>query len=113
MVTAELATALPVLVLLAVVGVLAIRVAQARVICADAAREAARAVARGDPGQASPAARAVAGRAVAVSTSVDSQDLVRVSVTMRLRPLRWVGTLTITDTAVAAKEPGSTARAGP
>src|SRR6266567_850350 len=52
MVTAELATALPVLVLLALVAVMIVGLAQARVRCADAAREAARAIARGDPGAA-------------------------------------------------------------
>ncbi|MGI8665297.1 MAG: Rv3654c family TadE-like protein, partial [Jatrophihabitans sp.] len=69
MVTAETALVLPVLVLLALVGVAAVGVGQARVRCADAAREAARAIARGNPGATDRLARAAAGRPATVVSS--------------------------------------------
>lgn len=105
MVTAELAAALPVLVLLAFVGVAAVGVGQARVRCADAAREAARAIARGDPGAAAGLARAAAGDGAGVlSTRSTSGDTV-VTVRLRLRPVGWLPPVTVTETAVAATEP--------
>ncbi|MGX7681376.1 TadE family type IV pilus minor pilin [Jatrophihabitans sp. DSM 45814] len=104
MVTAELATALPVLVVLALVGVAAVGVGQARVRCADSAREAARAVARGDAASAGALARAAAGRPVTVSTVVVAGDT-SVTVGMQLRPVRWLPPLTVSETAVAATEP--------
>jgi Flp pilus assembly protein TadG len=105
MVTAETAMVLPVLVLLTLVGVAAIGVGQARVRCADAAREAARAIARGDPADAPALARTAAGRPVTLSSSSDGPDTA-VTVRVQLRPARWLGSITITETAVAATEPG-------
>jgi Flp pilus assembly protein TadG len=104
MVTAELATALPVLVLLVFVGVAAIGVGQARVRCADAAREAARAVARGDPGSADALARAAAGRPVEVAKSTNGGETT-VTIRMQLRPVGWISPVTLTETAVVATEP--------
>jgi Flp pilus assembly protein TadG len=104
MVTAELATALPILVLLAFVGVIAIGVCQARVRCADAAREAARVVARGDTASAAGVARAAAGRPVAVVTGADGEETV-VTVHLQVRPVSWLGPMTVTETAVVATEP--------
>ena len=97
---------LPVLVILALVGVAAVSVGQARVRCADAAREAARAVARGDDGSASALARQAAGRPVTVSTRVSGSETA-VTVRLTLHPLRGLSPVTITETAVAATEPGS------
>jgi Flp pilus assembly protein TadG len=107
MVTAELATALPVLVLLAIVGVMAIGVGGARIRCGDAAREAARAVARGDPAAAAALARAAAGRPVAVGSSKTANGDTTVTVRMRLRPVSWLGEITISESAVVATEPGA------
>ncbi len=106
MVTAETAMVLPVLVLLSLVGVAAIGVGQARLRCADAAREAARAIARGDPAAAPALARAAAGRSVTLSSSADGPDTA-VTVRLQVRPAHWLGSITITETAVAATEPGT------
>jgi hypothetical protein len=105
MVTAETAVSLPVLTLLTVAGVLAIGVGQARVRCADAAGEAARAVARGDPAAAAERARAAAGRPVALGVAASASDT-RVSVRLTLRPVSWLPPVSITETAVVATEPG-------
>ncbi len=107
MVTAETAVSLPVLVLLALVAVAAVAVAQARVRCADAAREAARAIARGDPGRAGDRARAAAGRAVTVLSRSGPSDIA-VTVRLALRPVSWLPPVSITETAVVATEPGET-----
>jgi hypothetical protein len=73
--------------------------------CVDAAREAARAAARGEPGVPAGRAAAPAGAAVVVDTSGDT---VRAEVTARVRPLggRLPG-FAVTATAVAAVEPGA------
>ncbi len=120
MVTAELATALPVLVLLAFVAVAAVGVGQARVRCADAAREAARAIARGDPDAAPRLVRAVAGHGASVlntgsgSASKSASEDTTVTVRLRLRPVSWLPPVTITETAVAATEPtGASAQGSP
>jgi Flp pilus assembly protein TadG len=106
MVTAETAMTLPVLVLLGLVGVAAVGVGQARLRCADAAREAARAVARGVPGSAAAQAQAAAGRPVTVlsigSTSADTSVTVR----FQLRPVSWLPPVVISETAVVATEAG-------
>jgi len=104
MVTAELAAAMPVLVVFAFVGVVAVGVVQARVRCADAAWEAARAIARGDARSASGLATKAAGKPVDVS-SVNAPDLTTVTVRMRIRPIRWLAMLTVTESAVVAREP--------
>jgi Flp pilus assembly protein TadG len=104
MVTAETAMVLPVLVLLSLVGVAAIGVAQARVRCADAALLAARAVARGDPTAADALAHAAAGPAVRLATSARGEDTV-VTARLPLRPLHWLGSVTIVETATVATEP--------
>lgn len=117
MVTAELATALPVLVLLAFVAVAAVRVGQARVRCADAAREAARTIARGDPDAAPRLARAAAGHGAIVlnagSGSESASGDTTVTVRLRLRPVSWLPPVTITETAVVATEPTGASAQGP
>ncbi|QMU74679.1 hypothetical protein GXW83_01660 [Streptacidiphilus sp. PB12-B1b] len=77
--TAETAAVLPVLVALVAVLVWGVLAAAAQVRCVDAAREAARAAARGDsPERVAGAARATApeGAAVTVSTRGDSVQVV-------------------------------------
>ena len=105
MVTAETAMTLPVLVLLTLAGVAAVGVEQSRVRCADAAREAARAVARGDPNAASGLARAAADRPVTVSSAASGSDTA-VTVRLQVRPVSWLPPVAITETAVVATEPG-------
>lgn len=105
MVTAELACALPVLLLVALAAVAAVQVAQAKVRCADAAREAARAVARGDADSAVRIAQSAAGRPVTLSRATGT-DLTTVTVRFVVHPLRVAGAVTISETAVAATEPG-------
>ncbi|HEX8092329.1 TadE family type IV pilus minor pilin [Jatrophihabitans sp.] len=105
MVTAETAMSLPVLVLLTLMGVAAVGVGQARVRCADAAGEAARAVARGDPASAAERARAAAGAPVAVRIGSSASDT-KVTVRMVLRPVSWLPMVSITESAVVATEPG-------
>ncbi|HEU5270582.1 MAG TPA: TadE family type IV pilus minor pilin [Jatrophihabitans sp.] len=104
MVTAETAVVLPVLVLLTLAAVAAVTVALAKVRCADAAQLAARAIARGDSGNAVRLAHGAAGSAVRISTSTSVADTV---VTARLpwRPVSWLGTVTIVETATVATEP--------
>lgn len=106
MVTAELATALPVLVVLMATGAAAAGVLQSRVRCADAAREAARAVARGEPARAVELAGRAAGRPVSVVAGA-GPDSTTVTVHMPVRPVPWLGTFTVSESAVVATEPGA------
>jgi Flp pilus assembly protein TadG len=106
MVTAELAACLPVLVLMLAVVLTAESVVAARVRLQDAAREAARASARGDPA----AAHLLAGKAApgaSVEVSSGSDDVVAIA-RLQVHPLgAWLPALTITERAVAAVEPTS------
>jgi Flp pilus assembly protein TadG len=106
MVSAELAAALPVLVLLMLAGLSAVRVVDARVRCLDAAREIARAVARGDtPAAAQGRADAPVSASVTVARSTDE---VRVTVTALVHPLGpGLPAVTVRESAVAATEPSS------
>jgi Flp pilus assembly protein TadG len=102
--TAELAAGLPALVLLLLVGIGAVTAVTTKLQCVDAAREAALAAARGEPGE--PAALRIAPDGAAVSTSVDGET---VRATVRA-PVRLLGgglpQLTVAASAVAAVEPG-------
>ena len=106
MVTAEIAVAIPAVVVLlgGLIAVVAAVAAQLR--CVDAAREGARAAARGDPQSAVVAiARqaAPAGASVTVSTSGDS---VTVTVRASTRPIGGlVGTYTVSSSATGRLEP--------
>lgn len=104
MVTAETAMVLPVLVLFTLVGVAAVGVGQARVRCADAAREAARSIARGDSDSVDRVAREAAGRPVTISSTTIGSDTV-VTVRVELRPVGWLDPITLSETAIAATEP--------
>ena len=106
MVTAELAAALPVLVLLVAVAVSAVAVVGARVRLADAAREAARAAARGD---------LAVGRELAHADAPGAQIGVRSDGTTvtavareEVHPLGgWLPGIALAEQAVAAAEPSS------
>jgi Flp pilus assembly protein TadG len=106
MVTAELAACLPVLVLVLAVAVSAVSVAGVRVRAQDAAREAARAAARGDPGQARQLAqRAAPGVTIDIATS--GTEVVAVA-RITVHPLAsWLPALTVSERAVAAIEPSA------
>jgi hypothetical protein len=109
MVTAETAAVLPVLALVLSLGLWAVAAASAQVRCSDAAREAARAAARGDSeALVQQLARAAAPSGSSVSVVRDGRDVVvRVTSTVR-----WVGrgsvAVSVAATAVAELEPDST-----
>ncbi len=106
MVTAELAACLPVLVLVLGVALTAVSVTAARVRLQDAARETARAAARGD-GAAARALGRDAAPGAQVAVSVGNSDTTAV-VRATLHPLGdWLPAITITERAVAATEPAS------
>jgi Flp pilus assembly protein TadG len=103
--TVELAMSLPALVLLVFASLTAIMAVRTQLECLDAAREAARAAARGESGTAAGARVAPAGASVSVAeTGADVHAVVRV----RLNPLggRLPG-FEISATAVAAMEPST------
>lgn len=85
---------------IALAGVVAV-LAQLR--CTDAAREAARLVARGEHGQAVQVAGVIAPRGAAVTIQV-RDDEIRVEV--RARPAGWLPGLSVRAEAVAVLEPG-------
>lgn len=104
MVTAELAACLPVLVLLLAVALSAVSVASTRVRVQDAAREAARAAARGDS--------AIAGRLAqdsqpgVVVRLHRSGDTVTATASVRQHLLLpFLPAVTVSEHAVAAAEP--------
>ncbi len=104
MVTAELAAALPVLMILLGVALSAVSVAGQRVRAADAAREAARAAARGDTATGSRLAmRAAPGAAVSISRS-GNQVVARVRIAVH--PMgALLPAVHVVEQAVAATEP--------
>jgi hypothetical protein len=102
--TAEIAVALPALVLLLVVGLTAVAAVRTQLECLDAAREAARTAARGDPGEAAGVRVAPAGATVAV---VRHGDTTVATVRAHVRPFGgWNLGIDVGATAVAATEPG-------
>lgn len=103
-VTAELAVGLPALVLLLFVGLTAVSAVITKLQCVDAAREAARAAARGEPGAA--AGRRVAPDRAEVTVTVVGDTIVA-KVTAPVRPLgSRLPPLSVDASAVAATEPG-------
>jgi hypothetical protein len=103
MATAELAACLPVLVLLLAAAIGAITVADARVRALDAAREAARAAARGDPHAAAVAGRAEPGADVHLRTSSD--EVTATAVVRAHLAVPFLPGVTVSETVVAAMEP--------
>ncbi|MGY1751980.1 TadE family type IV pilus minor pilin [Blastococcus sp. SYSU D01042] len=108
MVTAETAVVLPVLVLVLVCAVAAVTVVGAHLRCVDAAREGARAAARGE---ADAVVAELAGRvapAGAVTTVRPAAERVRVTVSAEVSPLGPVPLRTrVQASAVALREPGT------
>ncbi len=104
MATAELAVCLPVLMLVLAAGIGLVAVVSGRVHVQDAAREAARAAARGDTVAATRLAqRAAPGSTVTIGRDGDDTQ-VRVRIT--IRPLGGLlPAVTVTGAAVAAAEP--------
>lgn len=104
MVTAELAACLPVLVLLVAFVISVTTVGSAAVRAQDAAREAARAAARGDGAAAERLARdAAPGAALSIRTSGGEVTAVVELHQHLLVP--WLPAVTVTGRAVAADEP--------
>jgi hypothetical protein len=105
-VTAEMAVAFPVVLLLLLAGLTGVNAVLARLRCVDAAREAARVAARGEPGE--PVGRRVAPEGATISVRVEG-DSVRAVVRAQVRPLvPLLPALTVEGSAVAAVEPGGT-----
>lgn len=107
MVTAETAVVLPVLLLVLVCAVAAVTVVGAQLRCVDAAREGARAAARGET---EAVVGELAGRVAppaAVTTVRAAGDRVRVTVSVEVAPLGPVPLRTrVSAEAVAQREPG-------
>ena len=108
MVTAETAVVLPVLLLVLAAAVAAVVVVGAQPRCVDAAREATRAAARGEP--AAVVAQVAAGAAPegAVSRLHDDGETVRVTVSTTvspLGPLPWH--VEVSATATGMREPAA------
>jgi Flp pilus assembly protein TadG len=113
MVTAETAVVLPVLLLVLAGAVAVVTVVGAQLRCVDAAREGARAAARGEPATTvSHLVDRLAPDGAVTAVTGDAAE-VRVTVTVRLAP---VGPLplavTLSGAAVAVREPGGPGNAG-
>ncbi len=106
MVTAELAVALPALVLVLVVALSAVTTVLDQVRCVDAARATARALARGEASGAAVGEGQRLGPPGAVFAVSSSAGSVEVAVTSRAAPaLRWLGArASPSGHAVAARE---------
>jgi hypothetical protein len=103
--TAELAAALPVVVILLLTGLTGVSAVVTKVRCIDAAREAARSAARGEPGV--PAGQRSAPSGASVTVRVDG-DEVRATVHVVVHPLGpHLPGVVIDESAVAAIEPGA------
>jgi len=109
MATAELAVVLPTLVLIIAAGLAMVSIVLAQVRCVDAAREAARAAARGEPPE---VVRAAAVRAAPTGARVDVGGAgEEVEVTVSAPAGRAGGLLPafhVSSSAVALREPEST-----
>jgi Flp pilus assembly protein TadG len=108
MVTAETAVVLPVLLLVLAAAVAAVTVVGAQLRCVDAAREGARAAARGEPDAAvSRIVGALAPDGAVTRVSGDPEE-VRVTVTVHVAPLGPLPLgIPLSAAAVAVREPGS------
>jgi Flp pilus assembly protein TadG len=104
MATAELAACLPVLVLLLAVALSAVSVGSVRVRAQDAAREAARAAARGDRATALAMARAAAPGAQ-VRISIAGGEVTAVATVRDHLPVPFLPSVTVSERAVATREP--------
>ncbi|HST66113.1 MAG TPA: TadE family type IV pilus minor pilin [Mycobacteriales bacterium] len=108
MATAELAVVLPALVLVVAAALTAVSVLLAQLRCVDAAREGARAAARGEPAE---VARSAAARAAPTAAAVQigtEGDSVRVTVSATAgRGGGLLPAFRVSGTAVALREPES------
>lgn len=108
MATAELAVALPAVVLVIMAGMTAVSVLTAQLCCVDAAREAARAAARGESAAVVRSVAATAGPADATVTVAGDAEQVTVTVSADARVGRGVlPSFRVRATAVARREPES------
>lgn len=106
MVTAETAVVLPVIVVILAAMIGAISAVAAKISCTDAAREGARAAARGDStSEIVTSARRLAPRGAAIEVSLSETDAT-VVVSVQVRPLgRLAGTIEIRSAATSRREP--------
>ena len=103
-VTAEFAACLPAVVLLLLAGAGLMSVQATRIRCADAARDAALAVARGDP---DPEAALAGAPPRARLTYRDDGTDIHATVTVEFTPAGdWLPPVPVSGQAVAAREPG-------
>ena len=107
MVTAETAVVLPVLVLVLAAAVAAVVVVGAQLRCVDAAREAARAAARGDSAAVVGQLAAAAAPDGAVTELGGEGDTVRVTVSATVSPLGLPWHVEVSATATGVREPGA------
>jgi Flp pilus assembly protein TadG len=113
MVTAETAVVLPVLLLVLAGAVAAIVVVGAQLRCVDAAREGARAAARGEPPAAVTEIVRRAAPAGAVVSVTRTGDEVRVAVAVDVAPLGPVPLrIRVAAEAVARRDPGAEGSSG-
>jgi len=108
MVTAETAVVLPVLLFVLAGAVAAVVVVGAQLRCVDAAREGARAAARGEPAAVVTELAAGAGPDGATTELGGAQDTVRVTVSAivsPLGPIPWH--VRVSATATGLREPGA------
>lgn len=106
MVTAELAVALPALVLVLALALGVLAVGTTRLRCADAARVAVRLAARGEPPATVRAAAAgVAGDVTVRVSGTAGTVTVEVSRPVRV-PAHWLPGVVVTERATEAREPG-------
>jgi len=108
MVTAETAVVLPVLLLVLAGAVAAVTVVGAQMRCVDAAREAARAAARGESADVVHAIAVRTAPSGAGAVITDAGEEVRVTVTARVAPLGPLPLrVRVHATALAQREPGT------
>jgi Flp pilus assembly protein TadG len=108
MVTAETAVVLPVLLLVLAGAVAVLTVLGAQLRCVDAAREGARAAARGEPDAAISRLVDELSPDGAVSRVSGEGDQVRVTVTVRVAPVAGLPFgVSLSTAAVAVREPGT------
>jgi hypothetical protein len=110
MVTAELAVALPALVLAGLLALAGLQVVTAQLRCLDAAAVAARLAGRGEPGGEVGAAVSAAGSAGARLRVRRDGELVRAQVSVDVRPFglgALVPSFAVTASAVALAEPAA------
>jgi Flp pilus assembly protein TadG len=107
MVTAEIAVAMPVLMLMLGAALTAVAVIGGQMRCVDAAREAARALARGDSVSSARSLALAAGPRGATLTAQVDKAQVRATVRTRIDPVGLLPGFTVSAEAVASPEPGS------